>query len=49
MQVCLGMPFVTLHRTTKPIVTIAQMNADRKVRKAQYAEINVPTCGKIAV
>ena len=27
----------------------AQMNADWKVEKAQYAEFNVPTCGKIAV
>ena len=35
-----------LHRTTK---AIAQMNADWKVEKAQYAEFNVPTCGKIAV
>ena len=26
-----------------------QMNADWKVEKAQYAEFNVPTCGKIAV
>ena len=25
------------------------MNADWKVEKAQYAEFNVPTCGKIAV
>ena len=25
------------------------MNADWKVEKAQYAELNVPTCGKIAV
>ena len=33
-----------LHRTTK-----ARMNADWKVGKAQYAEFNVPTCGKIAV
>ena len=24
------------------------MNADWKVEKAQYAEFNVPTCGKIA-
>ena len=30
-----------LHRTTK---AIAQMNADWKVEKAQYAEFNVPTC-----
>ena len=28
---------------------IAHMNADWKVEKAQYAEFNVPTCGKIAV
>ena len=35
-----------LHRTTKPY---SQMNADWKVAKAQYAEFNVPTCGKIAV
>ena len=35
-----------LHRTTK---AIAQMNADWKVEKAQYAEFNVPTYGKIAV
>ena len=34
-----------LHRTTKDI---AQMNSDWKVEKAQYAEFNVPTCGKIA-
>ena len=27
----------------------SQMNADWKVDKAQYAEINVPRCGKIAV
>ena len=33
--------FVTLHRTIK---AIAQMNADWKVEKAQYAEFNVPTC-----
>ena len=46
MQVCLGTPLWTLHRTTK---AIAQMNADWKVGKAQYAEFNVPTCGKIAV
>ena len=35
-----------LQRTTK---AIAQMNADWKVDKAQYAEFNLPTCGKIAV
>ena len=35
-----------LHRTTKPY---SQVNADWKVGKAQYAEFNVPTCGKIAV
>ena len=35
-----------LYRTTK---AYSQMNADWKVGKAQYAEINVPTCGKIAV
>ena len=35
-----------LHRTIK---AICQMNADWKVGKAQYAEFNVPTCGKIAV
>ena len=35
-----------LHRTTKPY---SQMNPDWKVGKAQYAEFNVPTCGKIAV
>ena len=46
MQVCLGTPLWTLHRTTK---AIAQMNADLKVGKAHYAEFNVPTCGKIAV
>ena len=35
-----------LHRTT---TAIGQMNPDWKVEKAQYAEFNVPTCGKIAV
>ena len=35
-----------LHRTTKPY---SQMNADGKVAKAQYAEFNVPTLGKVAV
>ena len=35
-----------LDRTTK---AIAQINADRKVEKAQYAEFNAPTCDKIAV
>ena len=35
-----------LHRTTQ---AIAQMNADWKVEKGHYAEVNVPTCGKIAV
>ena len=35
-----------LHRTAQ---AIAQMNADWKVGKAQYAEFNVPTCGEIAV
>ena len=35
-----------LDRTTK---AIAQMNADCKVEKAQYAEFNAPTCDKIAV
>ena len=35
-----------LHRTTK---AIAQMNADWKVEKSQYAEFNVPTCGNIPV
>ena len=34
------------HRATK---AIAEMNAHWKVEKAQYAEFNVPTCGKIAV
>ena len=38
--------FKELHRTTKPY---SQMNADRKVGKAQYAEFNVPRCGEIAV
>ena len=33
-----------LHRTTK---AIAQMNADWKVEKAQYAEFNVPTCAGV--
>jgi len=33
-------------RTTE---AYSQMNADWKVKKAQYAEFNVPTCGKIAV
>ena len=32
-----------LHRTTK---AYSQMNPDWKVDKAQYAEFNVPTCGK---
>ena len=35
-----------LDRTTK---ANAEMNADWKVEKAQYAEFNVPTCGKVAV
>ena len=35
-----------LHRKTK---AYSQMNADSKVDKAQYAEFNLPTCGKIAV
>ena len=35
-----------LHRTTK---AYSQMNADWKVDKAQDAEFNLPTCGKIAV
>ena len=35
-----------LHRTTQ---AIAQMSADWKVEKGHYAEVNVPTCGKIAV
>ena len=35
-----------LLRTSK---AYSQMNADWKVEKAQYAELNVPTCGKIAV
>ena len=35
-----------LDRTTK---ANAEMNADWKVEKAQYAEFNVPTCDKIAV
>ena len=39
-------PKKEFHKTTKDI---AQMNADWKVEKAQYAELNVPTCGKIAV
>ena len=34
------------HRKAK---VYSQMNADWKVEKAQYAEFNVPTCGKIAV
>ena len=61
LQVCLGKPPMEIgksrhwtsvffcrefHRATK---AIAQMNADWKVEKAQYAEFNVPTCGKIAV
>ena len=41
-----GQPKKEFHRTTK---AIAQMNADWKVKKAQYAEFNVPTSGKIAV
>ena len=41
-----GEPKKEFHRTTK---AIAEMNADRKVEKAQHAEFNVPTCGKIAV
>ena len=35
-----------LHRTIK---AYSQMNPDWKVEKGQYAEFNVPTCGKIAV
>ena len=35
-----------LDRTTK---ASAQINADWKVEKAQYAEFNAPTCDKIAV
>ena len=35
-----------LHRTAQ---AIAQMNADWKVEKGHYAEVNVPTCFKIAV
>ena len=34
-----------LHRTAQ---AIARMNADWKVEKGHYAEVNVPTCGKIA-
>ena len=45
-QVCLGTALLTLQRTTK---AIAHMNTDWRVGKAQYAEFNVPTCGKIAV
>ena len=41
-----GQPKKEFHRTSK---AIAEMNADWKVDKAQYAEFNVPTCGKIAV
>ena len=35
-----------LHCTMK---AYSHMNADWKVEKAQYAEFNLPTCGKIAV
>ena len=35
-----------LHRTTKKY---SQMNADPKLKKAQYADFNVPRCDKIAV
>ena len=45
-KTCPGQPKKEFHRTVKGI---AQMNADWKVEKAQYAEFNVPTCGKIAV
>ena len=41
-----GQPKKELRRTTK---AIAQMNADWKGKKAQYAGFNVPTCGEIAV
>ena len=41
-----GQPKKEFHRTSKGI---AEMNADWKVDKAQYAEFNVPTCVKIAV
>ena len=41
-----GQPKKEFHRTSK---AIADMNADWKVEKAQYAEFNVPTCGKFAV
>ena len=41
-----GQPKKEFHRTSK---AIAEMNADWNVDKAQYAEFNVPTCGKIAV
>ena len=41
-----GQPKKEFHRTSK---AIAEMNADWKVEKAQYAEFNVPTCGKFAV
>ena len=34
----------TLDRTTK---TIAQINADWKMEKAQYAEFNAPTCDNV--
>ena len=37
------------HHFTEQLKLIAQMNPDWKVDKAQYAEFNVPTCGKIAV
>ena len=41
-----GQPKKEFHRATR---AIAQMNADWKVKEAQYAEFNVPTCGTIAV
>ena len=41
-----GQPKKEFHRTSE---AIAEMNADWKVDKAQYAEFNVPTCGNIAV
>ena len=34
-----------LHRATTGCKKYAQMNADRRAEKAQYAEFNVPICG----
>ena len=42
-------PWVYILVFAEAIKAIAQMNTDWQVEKAQYAEFNVPTCGKIAV